>query len=746
MALRNLEKYISIYLKELSLLTISKLNLKLRSQDLEFKNMYIKGGKLIEDFVQSNLLLELFKQNKNMTSNDIDCYIEFESNSIDLFDEFNIQGYISRKQDIIKSLVEISIFESMYILHNGNSYVKMEIYYIIFLIKLFGFSVDESFLENITLADSKKIFCTDIMINNSGKYLVKVKINLFNNQRIFKYPFIDLVLGININDISLYNDYIHKYLPDKYNNIFTNNDKLHDNLNLTAFNLFDIYQSYNYRNFRLNYSSIYLYLLSLSYLSYKDIATSYFGQKYPGQIQYYKHLKSKNRLKTILDLFKDSNVEPYSRNDNKFAEFRYITSNLFKDEFQNQILNLDNHNQLLNRNVNLNYLFNIVQIRGGEWKIKEELDDNLVNNISDHIASLIKDKINKIKDGTEFNIIKYYSLNSGPFSVNLCKFFCTQNKKYLNFKIPSKFGNNVTIVKNEVYNSISNKIEPHLNEENEVTVQIFYELLINSFKILNNVQYYLRDDLKLPDEYFVFRGMNNQTYNSNMLQNPPKRLEDLVPGDIIKYDLCLSTSSKFNIAYNFTKNISKGFTIFRIKLHKEDRVIFMKNNDLTDFLNEYEILLPPGTELIVEEVKYYREWQMPNFTNLAQLRDPYLKDSTKYLIITCTFKAPNLNNINILDINPIFNIENKIDNKNNYKGNKLNKLNNRGNKLTKKKLNNRGNKLNKNNKGNRGELNDNKLNNRGNRGNKLNSRGKRLKKKTKKTKNTKYRNYRNNFY
>lgn len=660
MSRRDLENYISIYLKEFSQKFINNLKGNLYSKH-KLKNMYIKGGRLIEDYVKADKILEIQKNNNNMVTLDIDCYMEFEvNNQLKLDNEEDIKLYMQTKSDKIKKLAERAIFNSLVDTIMGRTYVNMNVYYLIFIIKSFGFDVDDSFLTSISLADSKKIFVVNQIINKQGKYLIKVFLNIYKNNKSHRFAFIDLPLGLDINDISPYGNYILKYTPDMYNSIFTNNDKKNNEIE-DIVNKFGLIDAYKYRDFFMSNSSLYLYLLSLSYLSYKHIPLSYFGQKYENNPRYYKSEKTKDRLKILLDLFENLDIEDYSRVDHKENEFKYLVeSNLFRDENQNQISNISNALEIPSKQVNLNYLFDIEQLPDGRYNLVGSLPDNLVIDVSSDMAALLKNKIIQVFDVRQYNIIQYYSINCGSFSRNLCKYLCSGNNDYLLEVItPKNIGSarKPIVVKNDAYDKIIDRLEPYLIDGEQLTTYAYNDSLKNCFEILNSID---EGELsfydKLPEEYFVYRGMNNQTYNSDMTTQIPKRLEDLVPGDVIQSSLVLSTSSRFSLAYDFTKSRAKGFTIFKIKLKRRDKVIFMEHIDLSDiYMNEYEILLPQNSNLIVDEVKYYREWQMPREDRIHLRKDSNIKDTTKYLVITCTYEPPDLERVNILNVKPFLN-------------------------------------------------------------------------------------------
>lgn len=676
-----LKNYLNVYLKELSLKIIGKMMKDRQMLDqLKIRNMYIKGGRLIEDYIFGNLLLDHLKD-RLMVTNDIDCYINLRN----VVPDSNFDSYLTDRRTNIIPFIKSNLYESMFYLDDPKKSIAIILHYITFIVKSFGYHLITDFFNNSSAHNLNKIFSVEPVDNMNGKLLIKVFLNYYDKDyTLHRFAFIDFTLGIHLKDIRAYDESIYKYLPDKYETIMNNINGKHADM-IPNIESIPTIQRFKYRDYAINNSSFYLYLLSLSYLSFKHIPTSYFASKYPGQSQYYKSDKSEYRLKTLLKLFETYSIEEYARINNTNKEFNFIiTSGLFKDKNNKQISSIKEVDNVPKNNaINIaiksgnGYPIKLSKLISSVYRSEEQIELYVVDDISKNMEIYFRDKILQIEEyirsnwrnksnklHNTVNIIKYYSINSSNFSINLIKYYLTGDTKHI-LKTPlydtskNKPKQYAAIKEDPVYDKIKHKVEDKLiqgKNRRELNAYGYFESLKYCFELLQ------KEDIsnlpflsKLPEQYYVYRGMNNETYANNMIVNLPKRLEDLQPGDIINSDLFLSTSTSFHKAKFFTESRVKGWTIFKIKLNRDDRVIFMNNDELTRYKGEYEVLLPCGSQLVVDDIKYYRDYAIPNGSseyNSYTLNFTKERNITKYLVITCSYKAPDVTKINILDNSP----------------------------------------------------------------------------------------------
>lgn len=643
---------IGVYLKEISKNTIINFNNNLLHSITISYSFNIKGGFLLENYVRADKLLNLEQTLDYMKTFDIDCDLNFDIYDTQLTNKKKISkddiiNEINRliiKYDIEKRLYELLKSQLIF----DENIPHLEISYIIAFIMSKKLLVEKDFLNETSIKNLKKIFRWEKTQNDKGSIIFKLYFIIKDSKgKEIKIHMIDLMINIEAKSLL---EYLKSNSPEIINNNNVEFQKIIDvmgndpdiRLLINAEEKYNkgefiytkkpLYIKYSFGlNKYVNLENFYKMCLKLSYLGYgHNNNNNKFNQIIPNISKYWKYEKNQKRLETILKSLQNNEIEPICRilgdkdKSSKLENDFLLNSNFFLDKNDNKLIEIIPVNKI---DETSRYMIQMNKI----------IDKSLFDEISNEIYDNLKDKMCKLKNYK--NPIYLYSANCSNFSRKLIKYYTSLDKKILNENAMS-IGND-KFIKDDVFNSIKDKI--NFYSDNKIDVQTYFNILLHAYKSLEELDIQnLPGYQKLPDEFIVYRGMNNKTYNDDMTTVFPKNIEDMKKGDIIYSDLFLSTSISFPIANSFNKGV-----IFEITIKNKDKVIFMGNKYLTKYLNEKEILLPAGSKLEVNEIKYYRKWQIPTRDANFIYGKPHdmPTDYTKLILVKCNYIAPDLNQV-----------------------------------------------------------------------------------------------------
>lgn len=282
------------------------------------------------------------------------------------------------------------------------------------------------------------------------------------------------------------------------------------------------------------------------------------------------------------------------------------------------------------------------------------INKNSIIEISDSIEKY-KQKIfwksvelKKIYDRFYKKIGKYaiYILNEyklmGAYSIN--KFLYDRKQFFKNYKkslfsiIDKIFSDRKTIDLDTLKSELINNV-----------YYTFYKI-IKSIIEIDNI--FLKSP-KMTEDCYVYRGINFK--DKELEENMLNKLRKLKKGDTFSFENFLSTSLLNHTAHNFlksyfTKTKEARCCLFKIKINKDTRVIYLdsnltgfqflkikytngdendNSNNIYDFLSEYEVLLPRAS-LLKYINSYTISGKIPNKCTIHNIDKTEITDTMVY--------------------------------------------------------------------------------------------------------------------